>query len=272
MFNERQLAIIKYLELKQAAKNSELMGLCGEYSSMTLWRDLQELEAAGIITRRRGITALKAPETEDQSASLTVRMNQNTESKMELAKIATELIRPNWSYYIDAGSTALTLVNNIRRDNYVMITSAINTALELSKRCTQPISIIGGQMNPMTLACSGPQAEHMLDNVNLDIAVLSTSGYSSSSGFTCSFLPESQLKKAVVKKAQHKIMLLDHHKINRNHLFTFASLEDFDVIVTDSLAPVDFIMNVREHGVLLFSPKDGYTSDERAHLISSLFQ
>ena len=54
MLNERQSAILNYITEHGEAKNSELLSLIGDYSAMTLWRDLSKLEQEGQIARIRG--------------------------------------------------------------------------------------------------------------------------------------------------------------------------------------------------------------------------
>ena len=83
----------------------------------------------------------------------------------------------------------------------------------------------------MTLSCSGPQAEQMLDGMNIDVAIMAASGYSFNGGFTSGSLQEAQLKQRVIRKAACTMMLMDCGKIGRSHPFTFASLDDVDVLV-----------------------------------------
>ena len=56
------------------------------------------------------------------------------------------------------------------------------------------ITLLGGQVSGVTLSCSGPQAEQMLDGMNIDVAIMAASGYSFNGGFTSGSLQEAQLK------------------------------------------------------------------------------
>lgn len=271
MFNERQLEIIKYLEAKPIAKNSELLNLLGDYSSMTLWRDLKELETAGVITRKRGFSMMNSDAPHNSQANLVLRLDQSIDAKIEIAKIAANLILPSRSYFLDAGSTVLKLVSNIRQGDYTMLTCSANIAIEMTNHSNQPITFIGGEMNSISLSCSGQQTIQSLNNINLDIAVMGTSGYSRNTGFTSCYLSEAQVKSVVIKKAAHTILLMDHEKINRSYPFTFATLDDVDVIVSNAKVPADFCEEVRQHGVLLLSPNDGMTDEERKNAVFARF-
>ena len=61
------------------------------------------------------------------------------------------------------------------------------------------------------------------------------SGYTSENGFTSGNPYESELKAAVIRKAQQVIMLLASDKVGRSMPYTFAHDEDIDILITDSL-------------------------------------
>jgi len=263
MQNERQTAILNFLEENKEAKNEELLQVIGDYSMMTLWRDLSKLERDGKITRTRGGAILAYTAQLEIEPSIGLRMKQNVSEKEEIAKIALTLVEANRAYYMDAGSTIYTLAKQLRNGSFTVITSAANIACELVQHNKHAITLLGGQINSVTLSCSGPQASHMLDEMNIDIALMATSGYSSPGGFSSGCLAEAQLKKQVIQKARFSVMLLDHAKISKNHPFTFANLEDIDVVIGDRLLPPQFIADAESHNVLVLTPGDGLTSDER---------
>lgn len=270
MLNERQMAILAYVTEHGEAKNAELLSLIGDYSMMTLWRDLAKLEQEGQIARiRGGALAIQSGAT-GQEANFIYRAKQNTSAKEEIARIATSLIHPNHAYYLDAGSTLFTLIRYLQEGNYTIITSATNIASEIARQNNFNITLLGGQVNGSTLSCSGPQAEQMLGGMNIDVAVMATSGYSLNGGFTSGCLPEAQLKQQVIRKSAFTMMLMDYGKIARSHPFTFATLDDIDVLVGDSQLPRDFIQTAESHSVRVFTPYDGLTPEERDNICKEL--
>lgn len=263
MQNERQAAILNYLAEKNEAKNEELLQVIGNYSMMTLWRDLAKLEQDGKIIRIRGGAILASPAQNGIEPSLGLRMKQNISEKEDIAKIALTLIETNRAYYMDAGSTIYTLAKHLQNDSFTVITSAANIACELVQHNKHSITLLGGQMNSVTLSCSGPQAMDMLDEMNIDIALMATSGFSQHSGFSSGCLAEAQLKNLVIKKARLSVMLMDYAKISKNHPFTFANLDDIDVVIGDQMLSSQFISEAEEHGILVFTPRDGLSEEER---------
>ncbi|HOQ54541.1 MAG TPA: DeoR/GlpR transcriptional regulator, partial [Micropruina sp.] len=58
-----------------------------------------------------------------------------------------------------------------------------------------------------------------------------------------------QVKRAMMTSAAQSILLLDHSKLNRRALHTFAAMTDFDQVVVDSLTPESLVSDLRERGV-----------------------
>jgi len=57
------------------------------------------------------------------------------------------------------------------------------------------------------------------------------------------------LKREMLNSASKRYLLIDHTKLNRRALHTFASMTDFDQVVVDALTPDSLITDLRERGV-----------------------
>lgn len=268
--NERQEKIISFVKQHGEASNKDLLELVGDCSNMTLWRDLTKLEQDGHLRRTRGGAAAMKPVGSGREENYALRAIQNNEAKEEIARIAAPLINPNHAQFLDAGTTVSTLIKFLSGESYTFITSAVNIAAELAKGSNN-ITLLGGQVNNNTISNSGPQAEEMLDMINIDVAIMATSGYSIGGGFTSGYLPEAQLKAKVLKKSAFSIMLMDSDKVARSHPFSFGTLDDFDVLVSDSNLSPDFISIAKDHNVVVFTPADSLTQSERIEICSNLF-
>ena len=265
MRNARQNAILTYLAEHGEAKNSELLSLTEGVSAMTLWRDLEKLEAEGLIMRFRGGAAstVGGKGGEGQEINFLRRVRQNTDAKESIAEIAASLMQPDQAYFMDAGSTVYTLVHHLHSGNYNFITSAVNIAAELAKHTNYDVTMLGGQVGSNTLSCSGPQTEEMLRGINIDIAIMAASGWAQSTGFTSGRYAEAQVKKMVVEKSAVSVMLIDAEKLAKRHPFTFAELSDIDALIGDENLPEEFRYECRQRGILVFTPDDGRTAAER---------
>ena len=249
MMNERMNKVRDYIQSRGEVSVSELQSLYEGYSSMTIWRDLKQLEEQGCIRRvHGGVISV-------QSASFQVegvyskRARENTREKIAIAKTAVSLIRPGHSVYLDAGSTLMAVANHMGSERYTIVTSGANIAIELSQRHTCDVLLTGGQISENTLSCSGAQAEQFISTINIDLALMAPSGFSLQNGFTSGAQNESLLKRAVIKKAAKVVMLMDSSKIGRSLPFTFAALADIDTLITESPLPPDVATQAKTYGV-----------------------
>lgn len=126
MLNERQMSILTYITEHGEAKNTALQSLIGDCSMMTLWRDLTKLEQEGRDhPRPRRCDCWPRP-LAGQEANFTCRAKQNVSAKEDIARIAADLVYPGHAYYLDAGSTILTLTYFLHEGSYTVVTSAAN--------------------------------------------------------------------------------------------------------------------------------------------------
>ena len=249
--NERIAKVRDYIQSRGEVSVSELQSLYEDYSSMTIWRDLKQLEDQGYIRRvHGGVISM-------QTASLQIegvyskRARENTRQKIAIAKEALSLIRPGHAVYLDAGSTLMSVANHMGNDRYTIITSGANIAIELSQRHTCDVLLTGGQISENTLSCSGAQAESFISSINIDLALMSPSGFSLRTGFTSGSQSESLLKRAVIAKAAKVVMLMDNSKIGRSLPFTFATLSDIDLLICDSPLPQEIAAELTANQVEL---------------------
>ena len=171
-------------------------------------------------------------------------------AKTGIAAKAVKFIEKGRSIYLDAGSTVMSLAKLIEGDGCTFVTSAVNTALKLSATAHSVIQL-GGAVNKNTLSCSGPDALLMMDALNIDVAIMSASGFSLDRGFTISNRYESLLKQKVLKKAKKIVVLMDSSKIDKDLTFTFASLEDIDYWVCNETPGEKIDKKCKEFGVEL---------------------
>ena len=130
-----------------------------------------------------------------------------------------------------------------------VLTSGVNTALELTKNPKHSVTLLGGHLNHNTLSCGGAQAIGYLGTINT--AVMATSGFSLEYGFTSGSYTDTEVKRAVISRARRTIMLVDSSKIGRSLPTTFAHLEDVQVIVTDARPADDIVAACEAAGVQL---------------------
>lgn len=253
MGNDRQQQILHLLDSKGEVQLQHLKDIFPEVSVMTLRRDLIGLEADGKLIRTHGgaVSLKKLTVNSGEEDSYTRRAAENVEAKMKIAGKAVDMVEKGRSIYFDAGSTIMCLAKILNDDSYSIFTSGANIALELIKKLRTSVVLLGGLVNRNTLSTSGPDALMSLDSVNIDTAFMASSGFSIDSGFTVSNIYECELKRKLVKRARKVILLMDTMKINKNLPFTYATLEDIDIWVTDSVLPADVKAEADKYSVTI---------------------
>ncbi|MBR2847104.1 MAG: DeoR/GlpR transcriptional regulator [Clostridia bacterium] len=224
-----------YIQEKGEVKLTELEMFIPDVSTMTLRRDLELLEHRGDIIRIRGgarsISSISKRLIAEQMYSL--RKNENTEEKKVIASKAVQFLSEGRSIYIDAGTTSMSFATALPDMHLSVLTSAPNIALELMHDKNITTTIVGGQISNENIAISGSSSIEFIRHINIDVAFMATSGFSLETGFTTGNSNEAELKRQIIKKARKVIMLMDSSKLEQNLMFTFATLKDIDVIVTD---------------------------------------
>lgn len=247
----RRDEIRHYIEAKGEVTLLELQDMYPDCSMMTLRRDLIHLEEEGLIKRTRGgaVSIDRLGGVVDGRYSQ--RVMDHTSAKMEIARKALELIDLSCSLYIDSGSTTMFFAKQLPDIHCAVLTSGVNTALELTKNPKHSVTLLGGHLNHNTLSCGGAQAIGYLSTINIDTAVMATSGFSLEYGFTSGSYTDTEVKRAVIGRARRTIMLVDSSKIGRSLPTTFAHLEDVQVIVTDARPSDEIVAACEAAGVQL---------------------
>jgi len=250
--NGRQQQIKKMLESAGEVHLQNLRKVFTDISEMTLRRDLSLLENEGYAIRTHGgaVSTNKVDLHDGQENEYSKRAKEGVVAKTDIAAKAVRFIDKGRSIYLDAGSTVMGLAKLIEGDGCTFVTSAVNTALKLSSTA-HSVMMLGGAVNKNTLSCSGPDALLMMDALNIDVAIMSASGFSLDRGFTISNRYECLLKQKILSKAKKIVMLMDGSKIDKDLTFTFASLEDIDFWVCDREPNEEIIEKCKEFKVEL---------------------
>lgn len=213
----------------------------GEYfpkvSEMTLRRDLLDLEKQNRVVRIRGgamsVNEIKKVSGEEYTKKTVI----HTDEKREIAQKASTLIEEGGCMFLDGGTTAMYFAKEMPDVNCHVFTNGIAVAMELAQKKNVQITLLGGQLLKENLSTASPVAKVYLDRSNFAIALISASAFTVENGFSCSSQTEADLLQMVRQKANSVYMLLDSSKIGKIKPYTFARMEDVDVLITDDVFP-----------------------------------
>ena len=233
MKRERIEEIAEILDKRGKMMLYQLEEVFPNVSQMTLRRDLFQLEEDGRIIRIRG-GAMSVKEVQKVSGeAYTKKTTINTDAKIVIAQKAAALIDEGTCVFIDGGTTAMYLSKELPDRNCTIFTNGIAVAMELAQKKNVNITVVGGQLMKDNLSTSSPVSKDYFDLTNFEIAIVSATAFTPEQGFSCNSQIESDLLKNVFRKARQVYMMLDSSKIGKINPYTFAKIEDIDVLITD---------------------------------------
>ena len=242
---ERRMTIAERVVKNGSATVDELVELTG-VSAMTVYRDIEALEEAGVLLRHRGQVTAVATGLNEIAAS--IRVNQNAELKQQVARMVAQQIRPGSSIMVDDSTTALWVLRMLEVVPITVVTNSMLVARELERRSGVRLFVTGGEYQAWAEAMLGQTTTDVIAGIRADYCLVSASGISD---LQCFHPYEDcvQVKRAMMTSAAQSILLLDHTKLNRRALHTFASMTDFDQVIVDSETPDQVLADLRERHV-----------------------
>lgn len=249
MVGKRQAHLFRYIQDKGEVQLNELCQLFPDLSTMTIRRDLEQLEKEGKIQRFRGGVRLMTLQSTLKEAAYTQRMDERSKHKLSIAQKAASLLGNARSIYIDSGTTCVHLASVLPNESLFVLTPAPYVAMELLNQSNIRVNLTGGQLNRDSLALSGSNALSYIKSLNIDLAFIGTSACSLKNGLTCGDYQEAELKKLIIKKAQKVVCLMDVSKLNYSMPYTFARFRDLDLLVADQTLPESFQQALKRNHV-----------------------
>ena len=210
-----------------------------DVSQMTLRRDLVLLEQQERIIRVRG-GAMSVKEVQKVSGEAYAKKTAiHTDEKIEIARKAASLIEEHSSLFMDGGTTSMCLAKELPDINLHVFTNGLAVAVELAKKKNFNVNVFGGQVLKDNLSTASSASKIYIENTNFELAVMSASAFTPENGFSCGSQLEADFLQEMRKKAKAVYMMLDSSKIGKIMPYTFARLDDIDVLITDESFPAE---------------------------------
>lgn len=128
-----------------------------------------------------------------------------------------------------------------QRPALTVVTNAVNIASELTVRHQIKIMVTGGVARPQSYELTGPYAEEVLNQVNIDIAFLGVEALNPERGASAIHEDEARVNKQLATRAERVIVVTDSSKFSKRAFANIVPLADIDVVITDSGIPSSFI-------------------------------
>lgn len=201
-------------------------------SRMTIHRDLDDMEQAGLLRKVRGGATLEAG-TELES-DFRIRALQDGEAKARMARAALNLVEPGMTVMVNDGSMAALLgASLVARAPLTVISNnaAVIDRLREAPRVT--LIALGGIYNAKFNGFFGMVTESALAGLKADLAFISTPAVA---GLTAFHMNDDAVraKRAMMHAAERRVLLVNHARFGRTALHALAPLTDFHTVITDA--------------------------------------
>ncbi|OLP57022.1 DeoR family transcriptional regulator [Rhizobium rhizosphaerae] len=233
---DRKQAIVNWL-IENRTADLDALAARFSVSRMTVHRDLDDLERAGILRKMRGGATIE-PGTQFES-DFSIRELQETETKRAIARAALDEVEPGMSVIVNDGSMAAVLGARLcEKRPLTVITN--NAAVLETLKAARDITLMapGGVYSPKFNAYLGLMAEEALGRLSADLAFISAPAVSSAGAH---HMDEAVVrsKRAMMGAARRCCLLVNHRRFGRTALHHLARLDGFDTIITDRAPPED---------------------------------
>ncbi|WP_041781869.1 DeoR/GlpR family DNA-binding transcription regulator [Mycolicibacterium chubuense] len=237
-----------------------------DVSEMTIRRDVEALEAAGVV--RRVVGGAIPVQGKDTEPSFATRMADAAQEKIHIADVVADLIGVNETLILDSGSTALAVANSLRGRGLglTVVTPSVLVALALVDEPDTTVVLTGGELRAGELSLIGPSAEDTLANYNCDTYVMGVAGIDGDRGISDYHQAESRVKRAASRRADRVIVAADKSKLGRVTFVSIAALSQIQVIVSDGPVSHPALVAARGAGVevICVAGQDDSPSDAAA--------
>lgn len=227
------------------ASVSELAELTG-VSALTIRRDAEELEAAGLVRRTRGAIRLSEGHGLTLEPSFLARSGVHAQEKQAIARAASARVRPGSTIAIDTGTTTLAFSRLLALvEGLTVVTSSLVVASQTA--AAHEVHVLAGRIRPDELSVVGSQAyasalDRPIDQLFLGAAAVGAevSDYSVDDAYT---------KRALISRAAEVVLLCDASKFEQEAAAVVCDLACITTLVTDSPPPVGLARRLHDSGV-----------------------
>lgn len=227
---QRQERIVAELHISPTIRASEIAAKLGVHPE-TVRRDLKFLDRNGLLSRTYGGAAVASLAFEP---TLAERDRILVPERRRIGECAANLINPGDVLMIDAGSTTVHFSRQVAAQNkdLTVITNSFSVAAVLARASSIRILVCPGEYDSRQGGVSGADTIAYLTRFHANMAVIGAGGLGIEG--PTEFDPDSAaVKRAMLARAQSRVLLVDHSKFDRKMLDLVCPLFDLTDIVVD---------------------------------------
>jgi len=209
-------------------------------SSVTIRKDLNELEAKGYVRRTYGGAVINQQGVQNFFPRSIIRSEilDFSEDKRYIASIAQQLVHDGDNVFIGCGDTCAAIAQALLNHKANFVTNNILVAAILSMNPHAVVRVTGGTLSGYDRHfLSGELFARSLDNIYFKYAFLGAAGADITTGFTTYSDFEHSVCESVRAVSETLVFALGSSKFGKTNFMHIGDLDVADMIITDKGIP-----------------------------------
>jgi len=237
---QRRQQILEYLQKNRTVRSAVLRDMF-DSSEATIRRDLEWLEKHGCVERTHGGAILVQRMQHEALYSASAR--EYPEEKRRIGKLAASLVENGETIFLNNGTTTteVMLALQMRQDldQLTIFTNNVSAAVT-AREAPFEIVLVGGSFRPRSNSLVGRFAADVLRQVFAHRVILGADGVGLKHGCTSPISQEAEIGQLMIERCLGPTMIvIDHSKWGVIAPYQVATIDQIDILVTDSELPDD---------------------------------
>ncbi len=228
---ERRTRITELLQGRRAVRVSSLSDDL-RVSEMTIRRDLERLEAEGVLVRTHGGAVLRRHMVEEPLYLDNV--SANTEQKRRIARAAAALIQPGETVFLSSGTTAAQVLRHVDPAVEARVVTHNVGALAEAQGGRLELILVGGRYRARSNAVDGPLGLEQIGRFHASRMLLGVDGFDLKEGLTTPTLGMASIERAMMAQTRGEVVVLaDRSKIGVVADVVICGFDQVDAVMVD---------------------------------------
>lgn len=239
MSTEREKEILKLLLANKRVTVDELSQRLFT-SESSVRRDLARLEKQQLIKRVHGGAVLEESSISTLKIPFVIRELEQSDEKIKIAKRAISYVNDYDVIFLDASSSAYSLIPFLATKNHLtVITSGIKALSKLGEYGIKAICT-GGELLPACQSLVGADACETVKTYNANSVFFSCRAVSSDGFLTDISDSENIVRKHMIEHSEKSYLLCTGNKLGKKYFHNLCTVSDITKIICDTELPENF--------------------------------
>lgn len=204
-----------------------------DVSTVTIRKDLKELEEAGFLVRVHG-WAKKTPGGGEGGIDYESRKLVKQEEKKKIAVAAAGLVNEGDFVIVNVGTTCSFVTEELKaKKRLTIVTNALQILNNLTACPWITTILLGGRLNTDMQITVGDDVNEQLKKYVADKLFLGMDGVDIAMGATTYNHVEDFIMRQMIAQSKERILVVDDSKIGKVTFARIAALTDFNTIITN---------------------------------------